>query len=463
MKLLNCTRFTIDPWRTCPASAARHYTPLPLLVVCALLASVYVCRSNEPRTAEMGPPGQSTAASAVAEVPFTLRDNLIILKARINGSTPLPVALVTGVPDSLVSKECAEQLRLPKRGGSWKARTVVGWDQRWSLRDVTFDLGGLHHSPRAVTAAGLPALDPPLAGALGGDLFERFVVEIDFGGKQLRFYDPKSYHYAGTGRTLPLRLRGGVPLIEAALPLSCQPSIRGEFLEAPTRGEFLINTGNPSTMRLYPQFVGARPGRNGATIGTANLTADARPARASVAFVPQLSVGPYSIENLHVMFSPPAPTAPSGAAGTIGTRILRCFNLVIDYPHRQLCLETNATFARVKSQGLTWDWSTSFLIYADGGFDLNLCGARLEATQPPYDRFVVMRVRRGSAADQAGLREGDVLLTLDDHPVALQSLEALMQSLGQDGRDCPLEVQRGDQRWKTKLTLNWLGLVESEQ
>jgi hypothetical protein len=233
---------------------------------------------------------------------------------------------------------------------------------------------------------------------------------------------------------------------------------------APVLGQFLINTGNPSTIRLYPQFAGTHQGLKLAlaTPGAVEqLQTNQPPIR--VGLLPQFAFGPYTLDNLHVMFSPPGPSAPTGTAGTIGTRILRCFNLVFDYPHRRLCLETNAAFARIKTEGLAWNWRTSFLIFSDGEFNLNLCGARLVASQPPFTRFEVVRVRPGSAAAQAGLREGDVLLTLNGLSVSVQSLAPLMQTLGEDGRTCPLELQRGEERIAMTLKLNWRGLVESEQ
>jgi hypothetical protein len=423
--------------------------------VCVFFLMAGSCVAGNLRTIDGVQPFSAEKPSAQAELPFELRDNLIVLKVRINASQPLSVALVTGIPQSMVSKERTEQLRLHKQGGSRKAKTTIGWDQRWLLRDVTFDLNGLKYAPPSVTSAGLPATDPPIDGALGGDLFERFVVEIDFTAKRVRLYEPRSYRYTGTGQVMPLFLRKGVPLVESGLPL---PGAE------PARGQFLINTGNPSTIRLYPKFIGSHQVLKAAqSVHGADAPSNTNQPPIRVGLLPQFAFGPYTLDNLHVMFSPPGPSAPAGTAGTIGTRILRCFNLVFDYPHHRLCLETNAAYAQIKTEGLRWNWSTSFLIFSDGEFSLNVCGARFVANQPPFTKFEVVRVRPGSAASQAGLREGDVLVTLNEQPVSTQSLAALMQTLGSDGKSCQMELVRGTERIVTTLKLNWLGLVESEQ
>ena len=131
--------------------------------------------------------------------------------------------LDTGADAGLLAPPLAERLGLPRPRGA-RARffgmgevaveapvaivRTLALDPRFVLRDVPVPLGTL---PAA------PAIDPPVAGLIGGDLLSRFAVEIDVAGGTLRLFEPllpSSGPASGvppwTGRfsTLPLRRLG---------------------------------------------------------------------------------------------------------------------------------------------------------------------------------------------------------------------------------------------------------------
>jgi hypothetical protein len=439
-----------DAWTKVAFGVTRHWVAwlLPLVFM------VGGCGTTRPSGRESVALRSPAPTHLPAEIPFELRENFIVLQAGVNGSAPFSVALVSGVPVSMISKARAQQLHLPQHGGSWKAKTLAGWERRWSLNQVTFDLGGVKHAPASVTVAGLPVFDPPVDGVLGGDFFTGFVVEIDFVAKKLRLHHPKTYQYPGSGKGMPLRLVRGQPLVEAALPRPGQ---------TPAPGEFIVNTGNPSMLRLYPRFTDAyqlwswtRTLRGDQAKKTTNQNA------VRLGYLPQFQFGSQTIDHPKVMFTLPSPNAPSAAVGTIGNEILSCYNLVFDYSRHRLFVQTNVNFAKATAEGFRWKWTVPFLSYSEGEFRLQLCGASLSCTGPPFTVFRVLRLRPGSAAAQAGLRKDDVLLAIDGQPLTAQVLQPLMKRFGTDGQTCRLDLQRGDERMNTTLKVDWFNLLEEE-
>jgi S1-C subfamily serine protease len=74
--------------------------------------------------------------------------------------------------------------------------------------------------------------------------------------------------------------------------------------------------------------------------------------------------------------------------------------------------------------------------------------------EPTAGGLLVDRVRSGSAAAKAGLRQGDVLLSIDGH--AVPDLEQLRRALGGKlkGEKVALQVQRRDRELSLAATLD---------
>jgi hypothetical protein len=123
-------------------------------------------------------------------------------------------------------------------------------------------------------------------------------------------------------------------------------------------------------------------------------------------------------------------------AGIIGGPILQRCRVFFDYQHEQLILEP---YARVPAP-YEYDMSGTFLI-AEG---------------PDFKRLKVQSVAEDSPAAEAGLRCGDVITAIDGRPAAEFTLEQVRQLLCQPGRECQLDVQRGDESFRVKLKLRRL-------
>jgi len=150
-------------------------------------------------------------SAPLAEIPFKLHGHLIFLEGRIN---ELPVSLVlnNGEPTSLLNMSFVKSARLQQRGASKKVMTAAGWERRWPLRETSIVLGVVSFIPSKLYGGSLSA-DPPIQGVLGADLFDRFVVELNFTEKKVLLYEPRTYQSCSQGQTLDMRICDGLPLM----------------------------------------------------------------------------------------------------------------------------------------------------------------------------------------------------------------------------------------------------------
>src|SRR4051812_14483915 len=139
-------------------------------------------------------------------VPFQSAGNLIILQARVNGSKPLDFILDTGASGTVISQNAAKSLGL-KAESEGSASTQGGEIEAASIKNARIGIGTAGELRNVTLAAirlnGLEAgMGRRVDGILGYDVFEKYVVEIDYVSKIVRLYEPRSYKYSGKGNII---------------------------------------------------------------------------------------------------------------------------------------------------------------------------------------------------------------------------------------------------------------------
>ena len=122
-----------------------------------------------------------------------------------------------------------------------------------------------------------------------------------------------------------------------------------------------------------------------------------------------------------------------GDAGTIGGEFFRRFKVIFDYSRGRIILEKNKHF----SEPYKYDASGLFLA--------------AEGTN--FETLKVLRAAKNTPAFEAGLRDGDVIATIDGDPTSKFSLEQIRQMFTQKGRIFRLTVKRNGNTIKTKIML----------
>jgi len=115
---------------------------------------------------------------------------------------------------------------------------------------VSFSVPGLEIVNQRVRTLPLsvftPVLGRPIDGTLGHDLFNRFVVEIDYAKRVLNLYEPQGYKYSGSGEIIPLTIENDQPFMRAQM---IQPG------RAPIKAKLKIDTGSTDALGLNGSFV----------------------------------------------------------------------------------------------------------------------------------------------------------------------------------------------------------------
>jgi carboxyl-terminal processing protease len=106
------------------------------------------------------------------------------------------------------------------------------------------------------------------------------------------------------------------------------------------------------------------------------------------------------------------------------------FRLTFDYPGSTLFLAPGAAFARP--------------------FEADMSG--LSFNVEPGGRIAVTSVEPGSPGDEAGIREGDRVHTVDGQELTAGGLAALKKRLRGEGEAVRLELERGAERVDASFT-----------
>lgn len=355
-----------------------------------------------------------SAASAdarppLADVPFDDDFGLVFFELSLAGSEPLAALLDTGFDVTAIDRDVAERLGLQVEGLKSEAQPG-GEIETGRIAPQSLRIGALEIPEFALTSAPIAGLGAivgrPVEVIVGHDLLERFVVDIDWPHRRLRFLEPQGFAHASAGTVLPVEIRDSEPLVPAGLVLSGGRSVFGLFK---------LDTGSLDVAGLNLNFV-----RDQAIVGP-----ETRELAAGGVAVGGETAGRLFRAEAFVLgdLRLPRPvigyTVDSGGfenredAGTVGVGWLSRFRLILDYPRRRVILEGGPGVERPIEEDLS--------------------GLFIVAPQP--SRLMVAQVLPGSPGADAGIAPGDEIVGFAGG--AAPSLAAVRQALRQPG---PVEI-----------------------
>jgi predicted aspartyl protease len=343
---------------------------------------------------------------------------IVFFPAGVNSTGPLQFLLDTGGAGSSVDREVANRLGLKMERGQ---ASVSGNDalQVGVIPEATIHVGQSKFNGQLI-AAPLSPLEPifgrALEGILGGNFMKQYVVELDFERDKMLLYEPTTFQYKRRGVSLPFSLVNGIPFVDLQLSLPNGKSVRGRFL---------VDTGGNMVVHVYRQIAEDAGLLDGlATLPETGYGIGGSATRRVAARGSALVVGPHRFERPIVVFTEDTAglRANPSSIGLVGMEIFRRFNVTFDYSRSRMYLEPNKSLKEP--------------------FIYDASGLRLRASRPSFSPPIVSGVMDTSPALEAGIKQGDVLLEIEDRSTSGVNLETIRTLLKQLDKTFTLTLSR---------------------
>jgi len=369
------------------------------------------------------PPGLASV-----EVPFDFTELHIYIPLTIGGKT-MPWVLDSGAGASVIEAEFAREIGLETQG------KVVGQGIS-STVDVAFatlppfDLNGLAFEAQKVVAIALNDIFRKtggfeIGGILGYDFLSRLVTKVDYANERLTFFDPDSFRYAGPGVVLQT-------------PLTRSNMLQVEIkVDERLGGPWNLDLGAGGLEFFYPYAeengLLERPGirRMGLGAGGGMMS--------TVARFEKLEFAGYTLDNVRIGIPRAKGTgvfASREITGNAGNELFRHFVLYLDYARGQVIVEKGADFDR------------------DFPADRSGLGLMLDRE----GRLEAVTVSEGTPAAEAGIHEGDIVISVDGRSVKeAGGIIAVREMLrASPGTKRNLELEREGKRLEATVVLREL-------
>ena len=405
-------------------------------------------------------------------MPFTLVNNLVIIKAEVNGKE-LSFLLDSGVKktmlfnlefaDSLVLNN-VEKLKIrglgegepidaiKSKGNLFKMNGIVNPDLHlFVITENLFDLSA--------------KIGVDIHGIIGGDLLKNFVVKINYGQKKLTFYKPGTYDYSKCKNceSFPLDFYNSKPFINVEIENHLGKEVDVKLLIDSGGGDalWLFPHSNPDIIvsdNYFDDFLGR--GLNGNIFGKKSR-------------IKKLKIGSFEFENAAVSYPDSTSMVKMHSNkdrnGTLGAGILKRFMVILDYPDRKMTLKKNG---QLYNEPFLYNMSGMELIF---GGEMLVKVKKSNLVDPNQSRntsiteifynyglvykssFQVSLVRSGSPAHFAGIREGDIVLEINGKPAYSLKMQEVIHILStKENKKIKLLIDRNGEHLRYEFVLKSL-------
>lgn len=370
-----------------------------------------------------------TGGRSFVRLPFQLHSNLILVKMRVNNSDTLNFILDTGVSHTIITDPAA--LKRQQLQFSRKVKLSGVGEGSQITASVAID-NELTMGAMRATHQNLVMLDDdilklseyvgaPVHGIFGYDLFNNFVVSIDFMNRELTLTRPKNYKYKPRhGDRYPITIQNTKPYLDVVAMLPGERSVPLRVVLDTGAGHALMLDGQPSTCALpLPQkVIRAQLGRglNGVING-------------SLGRIEGLKLGRHELQQVIASFPDSSSLGMrlingSDRQGNIGCELLRRFTVTFNYPEQYIVLKPVKRMMRER-------------------FEHDMSGMELRAKGDGFRTYYIEKIMPESPADQAGLQEGDELVFVNNDSVSALNISDIYKALQRgEGKEVTLVVRR---------------------
>lgn len=294
-------------------------------------------------------------------------------------------------------------------------------------------------------------------GVIGNSIFKDAIVKINYKSKRIYFYNPELFTYDDCRKceTFPLEFYRNKPYVNAKVQLDTVGNVKTDV-------KLLIDTGGSDAIWLFENTkeVIRTPKRFFHDVLGEGLSGTIYGNRSRIK---NISFGKFSIKNPTVSFLDSTSTFYArqfkSRNGSIGGNILKRFKVWIDYPNKKITLKKNGSFRggfEYNMSGLDVVYNGKILvkeleeILADE-FENTQSRSRFNTIsfvsnysfrfKPSY---IIDKVLKDSPGDLAGLKKGDIILSINGEKTHKYTLKELLGKFQErDNKKIHLVVKRG--------------------
>lgn len=393
----------------------KYLAPFLALLFAAVRAPAPLkAQASSPAAQQGSPPARFAFGGNAAQIPADFVRHTVFVPVRVNGSKTFLFELDSVAATSSLDPERATQLGISLQTASSTS------DSHGAMQNAVLELPGLQ-----IPMTSLPAISrrkfaeqtgQPSLGVLGKDFFDRVVIEVDYVRQTVQLYDPSVFTYSGPGKSFPVSFAGETPLLRAKAEILGHKTVDADFV---------LDTALDSAIVFYRAFTDAEriSAAHFKTVSASYPEIDDG-AKILLGRLKGFQIGPYTVESPVAVFSQSnsSATANKKIAGAIGSDFLRRFTVIFDFPHQRIILEPNLQFNHSADEDMS-------------GLSLIAKGANLKT-------FEIVQVQPGTPAADAGIRQGDVIVAVDDEAAADLTLAAIRDLFRQVGHEYKLLIDR---------------------
>ena len=334
----------------------------------------------------------------------------------LNGGIILGKVKMNNFPDSLnfifdtgcggVSLDSAtcEHFKLTPEASSNMIRGIAGKCQQRILQGMSVSIGGLNLDSLTMQVNDYDVLScvygEKIDGIIGYSFFSRYLVWINYDSSTMDIYSKGPVKYPRGGFLLRPRVFG-LPMLEGRLDDARNINSRfyfdtGAGLCLLFSSEFTADSAVFAPRRKKPV-----PTQGAGLGGKTDM---------QLTILKSFSLGPFHFRQIptYIFDDSYDVTSYPQLGGLIGNDLLRRFNLIINYPRSEIYIIPNSSYKQ------PFDYSYS-------GVNIGLVDGQVMITD----------VMRGSPGDQAGLKEGDIILEIDGNTHQdVQTYQNLLKNIG---------------------------------
>ncbi len=382
--------------------------------------------------------GRCPAQKNGIRLPFRMANNLIILSASINDSDTLHFILDSGLKNSIICElgageilnlQEAREIHVLGLGDSSHAEAIHSGGNLLTLGGMGFPEQDFMVLSRNILQLS-NRMGTRIHGMLSMEPFYDYIVEIDYIRRYISISPPESFRYPKPGRyaSIPIQMEAGKPFLVINLKTAEGNSYHVKLL---------LDSGASNALWLDMNSLEdfPIPEKNRHCHLGCGISGDVT---GLLGRIKQVEIGPYSLPDVIVSFPDSLDISQQesvqGRNGSLGSEILKRFDVILDFPGRQILLRPNRNFQQK--------------------FHYDMSGIEVIAEVPDRPVYLISRVRDGSVAHLAGARPGDRILSINNVPVQRYSLgDIYLNLLGNEGKRITMELLRESEKIRISFQL----------